>query len=292
MSNVFIDSVLQHVWQEHEGIPIPTNTGAPNAKLTALLYADDLVGATESPEALQRLIDSTRQALTKWQLRASVNPTDLSKTAVMKVLGGPKSVRQAAARRDGPSTHTYHWGDIIVPQVKSYKYLGIWINNSNNWEEHLTLRLQSADKAAASHHNVLTQMKLPVHLRKLTMIVQPNLSYASQVWANPTQTTRKLLDSWQMSLFARSFHCPSNTSHICLQQELGLFPMHVTCEKLASRYRHTLKNTPSDRLLNQIHTAWGGKYHPWNQNMQMLLAQYDIDAETAKAMGQTNLGRL
>jgi hypothetical protein len=294
MFNVFIDSVLHQVWQEHEGIPIPACAHAPDTKLTALLYADDLVGATATQEAMQRLIESTRKALNKWQLRASVNPTDMSKTAVMKVLGGPKSVRQSIARRNAPSTDIYYWGDIVIPQVKRYKYLGVWVNDSNTWHEHLTLRMKSADKAATSHHKVLTQVKLPVHLRKLTMttVVQPNLSYASQVWANPTQTTREMLDSWQMSLFARSFHCPSNTSHICLQQELGLFPMHVTCEKLALRYWHHLENTPTDRLLHQVHSAWGGKHHPWKQNMQKLLTQYNIDVQTAKPMAQNEFRAL
>jgi hypothetical protein len=66
MFNVFIDSVLHQVWQEHEGIPIPTCAHAPGTKLTALLYADDLVGATATQEAMQRLIESTRKALIKW----------------------------------------------------------------------------------------------------------------------------------------------------------------------------------------------------------------------------------
>jgi hypothetical protein len=95
----------------------------------------------------------------------------------------------------------------VIPQVKSYKYLGVWVNNSNTWNEHLMLRMKPADKESASHHKVLTQEKLPLHLRNLThltmtTVVQPNLCYASQVWANPTQTTLKMLNFWQMSLFA------------------------------------------------------------------------------------------
>lgn len=279
MFNVFIDSVLHHVWEKHEGIPVPTAPGDTPAKLTALLYADDLVGATTTPEAMQRLADETRTALTKWQLRASVNPTDTSKTAILKVLGGCASARRHAANRQAPPTEEYKWGDITIPQVTSYRYLGVTLNNSNTWEEHFAARMQSGNKAAAANHKVLTQVKLPVHLRKLTLttIVQPVVTYAAQVWAQPTQALRKTLDSWQMTLATRAFHCHAKTSHICLQQELGLFPLHVTCDTLAIRYWHHLENVPANRLLRKIHTAWGGKFHPWAQHMQRLLTQYNID---------------
>jgi hypothetical protein len=113
MFNVFIDSVLQQVWEEHEGIPVPVHDGSAAAKLTALLYADDLAGVTATPEAMQRLADCTRAALTKWQLRASVNPTDTSKTAVMKVLGGCASARRSAAARPEAPAQTYTWGDTL-----------------------------------------------------------------------------------------------------------------------------------------------------------------------------------
>jgi hypothetical protein len=292
MFNVYIDSVLHQVWEEHEGIPVPVRSGETAAKLTALLYADDLAGVTSTPEAMQRLVDSTRAALTKWQLRASVNPTDTSKTAIMKVLGGCASARRsaAAATRMDSSAQTYKWGDITIPQVTSYKYLGVTINNTNTWDDHFEARMKSGTKAAAAQRKVLTQVRLPAHLRKLTLttIVQPVVTYAAQVWAQPIQSLRKKLDSWQMGLTTRAFHCPANTSHICLQQELGLFPLHVTCDTLAIRYWHHLENTPTDRLLYKIHTAWSGKYHPWGQNMQRLLTEYNIDTSTPKEVSKAN----
>jgi hypothetical protein len=76
---------------------------------------------------------------------------------------------------------------------------------------------------------------LSIYVRKHSTIVQPVVTYAAQVWAQPTQTQRKMLDSWQMGLVTRAFRCHAKISHICLQQELGLFPLHVTCDTLAIR---------------------------------------------------------
>jgi hypothetical protein len=287
MFNVFIDSVLQHVWAEHAGIPIPS-ADADNglAKLVALMYADDMVGLAASSADMQALIDCTRAVLNKWQLRASVNPSDASKTAVLKVRGGPKTARiHAAARNAGPQD-SFTWGDIVVPKVKNYRYLGVWITETNTWDEHFRLRKQSAQKAAAAHHKVMTQVRLPVHLRKLTLtsVVQPVLTYAAQVWAQPG--LRRDLDSWQMGLATRAFHCPSTASHICLQQEIGLCPLHVTCETLAIRYWHHLQQVSADRLLYTVSNAWPvGKCNPWATTMRKLLQQYDVDTSLAASYG-------
>ena len=130
--------------------------------------------------------------------------------------------------------------------------------------------MKSGTTAAAATHKVLTQIKLPVHVRKLafTTEIQPVVTYAAQVWAQPTQSLRKKLESWQMGLVTRAFHCHAKTSHICLQQELGMFPLHVTCDTLALRYWHHRANATTDRLLYKIHTAWEGKYHPGDRTFK------------------------
>jgi hypothetical protein len=167
------------------------------------------------------------------------------------------------------------WGDVAIPQVSSYKYLGAWVTNTNTWDTHLDMRTQSADKAAHAHHKAMSQVLLPIHTRKLplTTVAQPIVTYAAQVWARPTKDMQRKLDSWQAGLAARAFHCPANTSHMCLQQEIGLVPLHITCELLAMRYWHHLSTTPTDRLLSKIHTAWSGKYHPWAKSVNAMLAK-------------------
>ena len=285
MFNVFIDSVLQHVWAEHAGISIPS-TSVGLAKLVALMYADDMVGFAVDAPQMQALIDCTRTVLNRWQLRASVNPSDASKTAVLKVRGGPKAARIHAAARGVAPQVRFTWGDVVVPSVKGYKYLGVWVNETNTWDEHFRMRKQSAAKAAGAHHKIMTQVRLPVHLRKLalTTVVQPVLTYAAQVWAQTS--LRRDLDSWQMGLATRAFHCPSTASHLCLQQEIGLCPLHVTCETLAIRYWHHLQHVPPDRLLHTVSKAWpAGKCNPWASNMGKLLRQYGVDEAVAASYG-------
>ena len=125
-------------------------------------------------------------------------------------------------------------------------------------------RLQAADRAAHAQAAVLRQPGLPLHLRKLalTAVVQPVLTFAAQVWSRPTQAARARLDSWQMAHAARMAGCPPSASHRCLQQELGLTPLHVTCECLALRYWHHLRALPAGCLLRRVAEAWGGAANP------------------------------
>jgi hypothetical protein len=277
MFNVFIDSVLQHVWEHHPGVPIPPSAAA---KLVALMYADDLVGTAANATDLQSLINHTRTALNRWRLKASVSTTDASKTAVMVV--------EQSSRRGAPAgtAHTFTWGDTTVPIVNTYKYLGVYVTNDGKWEQHLQRRMDAATASARMQRKVLKNVCLPAKLRRdtLTSVVQPTLTYAAEVWARPTSTLRRRLDSWQMGLAGESFHCPPTASHACLQQELGIALLHVTCETLAMKYWHHLQTLTHDRLLHQIAVAWSGRANPWKQNIDKLLAQYNISPAAAATM--------
>jgi hypothetical protein len=189
MFNVYIDSVLQHVWANHEGVPVPSIGEGPTGKLTAFMYADDMVGVADSATAIQYLADRTREALSKWQLKASVNPTDSSKTAIMLTKGDSKSVRQFAARYATNNTHSFrkewiHWGDVTIPQVQSYRYLGVWLNSTNTWDDHFEKCFKTAQAVAATHHKVMTNARLPMDLRKLTLttVVQPVVIKYLRLW--------------------------------------------------------------------------------------------------------------
>jgi hypothetical protein len=122
----------------------------------------------------------------------------------------------------------------------------------------------------------MTDRTLPVRLRKLvlTAVVQPALTFAAQVWVRPSKQQRQRLDSWLMGWAGRAFHCPATATQVCLQQEIGLVPLHVWCETLALRYWHHVMTQPADRLVAAVAhaaaTAWRG---PWQRSIEQLLQQ-------------------
>jgi hypothetical protein len=280
MFNVFVDGVLEQVWEECRGISLPGVHPDGVGRLVALMYADGFVGFAASEAELQALADSTRAALQRWRLKASVSVEDASKTAVMRIGSAASSGQhQQQAVRWGPNG--------VVPWVNSYRYLGVQVTSDGKWEEHLTRRTGVADAGAHCQYRVMADRTLPARLRKLvlTAVVQPALTYAAQAWVRPTKQMRQRLDSWQMGWVGRAFHCPATATQVCLQQELGLVPMHVWCDTLAMRYWHHIMTLPANRLLAAVAhaavTAWRG---PWQQAVDKLLQQYAVDAGAALAM--------
>jgi hypothetical protein len=295
MFNIHVDAVLQDVWQQHEGVPMPGNAAdQPLAKLTALMYADDMCGLAASHASLQQLIDATRAALQKWRLKASVKPTDGSKTAIMVVRGGSRASRVRVAGA-GPAQHgEWRWGQTPIPQVRHYRYLGALLSDAGVWGDHMEHRFQKANAAVRVNNAVLKNSRLPWHVRKLTLVaaVQPVLTYACQVWNCCTHALRRKLDGWQGAVLRSVTHCPPTASAKCLRQELGVLPLHMSCDLWQLTYWHKLRTLNTDRLLHQVHTAWSGASNPWMQNIHKLLAEYAIDEEATMQLSKGKFVKL
>jgi len=279
MFNIHINTVLNAVWQQHPGVPIgpPQPHAVAQEGLVALMFADDLAGLADSPERLQALINTVHAELRRWRIKASVSPADASKTAVM-------AVRPAPHRN--PVMHEWHWGagGTRLPVVRSYKYLGVHLCEDGSWDAHIAARLEKATNAAKAHHTVLHSAQLPWGVRKTALVaaVLPVAHYAAAIWNRSTCVARRMLDSWQMGVVTGMVHCPPTTSHACLQQELGIQPLHITCDEQTLNYWHRLRTLPADRLVAKVAAAWTGVAAPWAQHVSKLLAQYGIDTDATK----------
>ncbi|KAF8064477.1 LINE-1 reverse transcriptase-like [Scenedesmus sp. PABB004] len=289
MFNVFINAVLQEVWAACPGVPLPAapapapaappappagaappapEPGAADDKLVALLFADDCASLAAGPAEMQQLLGATRAALARWRLKASVSSADASAelTAVTVVPGAAPGV--PSLRRLLPRRPTSGRGA------------------RSSWDAHLQRRKAAADKAFWAQSAVLRERRLPLRLRLLTLtgVVQPVLTHAAQVWARPTVERRAELDSWQAGLVARATGCPPNVSHACLQQELGITPLHVVCDTLMLRYWHRLRALPADRLLRRVADAWPAT--PWWKGVGGLLRDYGVDVVATAGMSR------
>lgn len=246
------------------------------------MFAYDFVGLASTPADLQALIDTVRAQLVKWRLKASVSTTDASKTTVMVV-------QRNWAHAPPIAEHApWTWGDVPLPIVDSYKYLGVLVSHDGCWDRHINQRLQKAHAASKALYGVLSNSSLSWEARKLalTSAVMPVALYASEVWSKTLVTQKRQLDSWHMNIVTAMMHCPPTTSHACLQQELGIQPMHVTCDVATLTYWHRLQKLSPDRLVNTVVNAWQGKANPWLLNIKKLMAAYKMDRTIASSLNK------
>jgi hypothetical protein len=104
-------------------------------------------------------------------------------------------------------------------------------------------------------------------------------TYACQVWNCCTAAQRRKLDGWQASVLKCMTHCPPTASNQCVQQELGILPLHMSCDLWQLTHWHKAHTLATDRLLHQVYAAWTGAHNPWLQNIRKLLAEHEVNEE-------------
>jgi hypothetical protein len=286
---IYVDAILKDVWQRCQGVPIPTSSQSLFDKLVALMYADDLVGVADTAEQLQTLADTLREALTRWRMKASVNATDGSKTAVMIVR--PRRNHNAAQTQAHP---LFTWGNITIPLVGSYKYLGVWMHETGKWDDHLSKRFDSANRAMRALYHTITAPKLPWTLRRMALnsLVMPVATYGAEIWFKSTQELCNKLDKWHMNQVTSAFHCPPNASRVCLQRELGLVPLHLTISKHLLTFWHRVQCMPDTWLTKVVANAWPDAFCPWRRGVTKLLAKLNIDPAQAIAKNEEGFKKM
>ena len=141
----------------------------------ALLYADDLVIISESPEEMQRMLD----CFATWCADNNQDP-NIKKThiVVLDVDSGAQARRQAAEprlsftlppRREGESR-------VTIQEKGGYKYLGIWVSWDGSWTVHANARMAAAFtavRAAAPMGCVVGVLPMPLILNLWQGMFEP-----------------------------------------------------------------------------------------------------------------------
>ena len=141
--------------------------------LSHLLYADDLVILSESPDGLQSNLNSLEEYCKKWKL--SVNP---QKSKVM-IFSNPSS------RRCGIQADSFYFGPTKLEVVTEYKYLGVIFSNNGSFQSAKANLEKKSRRALFGMHSYLSDCSLPptTSVDLYNKLIEPISSYGSEVWA-------------------------------------------------------------------------------------------------------------
>jgi len=78
----------------------------------------------------------------------------------------------------------YYFGEQLIPEASSFKYLGIIICNDLNWADHVNYTLRKACKALRFKTRILKKGKNNTKRLAYTALVRPILEYGAVCW-NP-----------------------------------------------------------------------------------------------------------
>ena len=191
-------------------------------KLFLLLYADDTVIFSESPDGLQRLLTEVQGYCNKWKLKLN------SKKCKIVIFSRGK-VRKYPI---------FYIGDEAVEVVSSFVYLGLKLNYNNRM---LVAQKDLYDRASRAMFALLKKgnlLKLPpdIMIDLFDKTVLPILTYGCEVWGFEND---KIIQSLQLKFYKIVLKLKQSTPTLMVFGETAKFPVSISikCRILSFWYK-------------------------------------------------------
>jgi hypothetical protein len=222
---VFINDFMKELKAQNLGVLVPgmmrSSPFVSQERLAGLLWADDLVLVTESPEKLAKafaLLDTWCQ---KWLM--TVNP---SKCNVMVV--GPNPADAFEALTQVADVTPFKLGGEVVRLTRSYKYLGLVITDDLEWNAAIKARTEIVRKVIFTQTKILNNRDLSPELRYrfFEAVVMSSALYGAEVWAESIDGL-KPLEATLANGLRMIIGTPPRASRFAVGLELGYAPVHL-----------------------------------------------------------------
>ena len=136
-------------------------------KVSCLLFADDMILLSHSPQGLQKLISNLEQYCNKWQLIINTN-----KTKIMAI--GKRKC-----------DHVWRIYDDVIDKVSSFCYLGVEIDTKGSFKPGINRLYNKAHRAymgVRENYNFYNGTPVNVLVKLFDCMIQPILTYGSELW--------------------------------------------------------------------------------------------------------------
>ncbi len=231
--------------------------------ISVLAYADDLVLMAENASDLQHLVDILHAWCFKWRLKVNVDKT---KIIHFRNKNRPKS------------DFDFCINSVPLEYVSEYKYLGIILTESMDFEKTAELLSASAGRALGSVINKVKYNKdlgFNTYTTLFDSCVAPILLYASGVWG-----TKGFKCCEDVILRACRFYCGVHrlTPIPGIQGDFGWLDCKSRWKIEAIRLYNRFINMDNDRL-NKIVFLYDKQLceNNWSQKIKKLIGELDLD---------------
>ena len=225
---VYINDMIVAVEAASQGVTVGEDT------VSGLMFADDFVCISETPEGLQTQIEKALEYTRKWRVTANV------KKCAVVVCNEDK---------ESPVTCKWKWGEDELPIVDQYTYLGVEISKDCSWDAHINKVIGKGKAHVGKMEAVLTDSHLDTRIKRciLMNVIVPKLEYAGEVWEGNAKLVKQL-ETVQMKGAKKVLGCSSTTSNTVLRAELGMYPLKTIRDVRKLKWQYKVKNMPNKRL--------------------------------------------
>ena len=209
----FLNDILRSINCNLDGI-----MNLEELQIFLLLFADDGVLFSQSPQTLQSMLNDVHLYCETWGLRLNV-----TKTKIMIFEKG----RHTA--------YNFHINNQLIEIVSSFKYLGVYLYKNGNWYR---TQKRVSQHASYSLHNlfiVFNQIELPVSKKSelFDSLVLPVLNYAAEIWGAHDAPDIEVIHT----KFCRKLLTVKRSTNLnALYGELGRVPMLIHRKIIMIKY--------------------------------------------------------
>jgi hypothetical protein len=232
---LFINDLVKELNALNRGVEIEEG----GKKLSALLYADDIVLLAENKQDLQRMLDVVAGYAKKW--RFELNP----KKSQVVVFG----------TRQPPRRVKWKLGESEIEQVGQYKYLGIELTRTLRWNAYLKRILAKAQRnmtqalaMGVSGGFMRTRLANIIWMSLVRSIIE----YGCEIWGDGRFVD---LEKLQIAMGKRILRCGSRMTEEVVRGELG-WERHVARrDEMRLRYWAKLVRMGDERIAKTIYKS-------------------------------------
>ena len=235
-------------------------------RLCAMLYADDLVLLAETEQDLNLQMQVIGNYTVKWNM--DINS---SKTKVM-IFNDPRK------RKEGDIFGRINEHNIHIS--KSYKYLGVILNNKHSFKDHVDMFVDKANKCLFSlikKSNEWRGFEPRLLLYLLDHLISPILSYGCEIWGNyPWEQIEKI----HLMLCKYAMVVKKSTPNDGIYAELGRTPLLIIRQIQMIRLANRIWNLEGKYLVKkalnvQIVDDINGHYN-WVSDVIQIMSKNNI----------------
>lgn len=248
--SLFINDIVKH---------LPGGIRIANTIINVLLYADDLVVLSESPENLQLMINRLAAYCEKWGL--TIN-TEKSKVMVFS----------RTNQRD--VNHRWFFRDSCLDVANEHKYLGVKLNSTLDFRKHLTEKSNASQSLINLTWKKLflnPHINLSVKYKIFEAVLRSSLCYAAQVWG---VYENEEIEKLQRNFIKKLFNLPVTTPNYALYLETGLPKLFTYTLKLHADFIIKVLRYPDSRLSKKLLLYEVRNKDWWIQKWQNLSGVY------------------
>jgi len=229
---LFINGLVREINSLNKGIHI-----TQEQKLSALLYADDIVLMCENRYDLQDMLDVVSKYAKKW--RFELNPKK-SEVVVFGTKYPPRNVE-------------WKLGESKIKQVTKYKYLGIELTRTLKWHPYIKRVLAKAKR------NMTQALAMGISGGCMTVrmanivwmsLVRSIVEYGCEIWGDRDYLD---LEKLQINMGKRILRCSSRTSEEVVRGELGWERQKARRDEMRLRYLGKILRMGEERIVRIVY---------------------------------------